>query len=88
MSSSLQAMFGVLLTAVGGLKTWLHIGAMSVLALQTCNGKTLNVPLSQSSLFEQAHCWGCYAFTVGLGVALFAVYQMMSERRSVAVRMD
>lgn len=88
MPSSLQAVFGVLLMAVGGLKTWLHIGAMPVLALQTCNGKTMNVPLSQVSLFEQAHCWGCYAFTIGLGLVLFVVYQMMRERRSVAVRMD
>ncbi|MEL6415664.1 MAG: hypothetical protein AAFQ15_12070 [Pseudomonadota bacterium] len=88
MPSSLQAVFGVLLMAVGGLKTWLHIGAFPVLALPTCNGKTLNVALSEASVFEQVHCWGCYAFTVGLGLVLFAGYQMMRERRSVAVRTD
>ena len=88
MPSSLQAVFGVLLMAIGGLKTWLHIGALPVVALPTCNGKNLTVPLSEASLFEQAHCWGCYAFTMGLGVFLFATYQMMKERRSVAVRTD
>ena len=88
MSSSLKAVFGILLMAVGGLKAWLHIGALPVLALTTCNGKTLNVALSQASFFEQVHCWGCYAFTLGLGIFLFAAYQMMRERRSVAIRMD
>ena len=88
MPSSLQAVFGILLMAVGGLKTWLHIGALPVLALPTCNGKTLTVALSEASLFEQVHCWGCYAFTAGLGVVLFAVYQMVRERRSVTARTD
>ena len=88
MPSSLQAVFGVFLMAVGGLKTWLHIGALPVLALPTCNGKTLTVALTEMSLFEQVHCWGCYAFTIGFGVFLFAFYQMMIERRSVAARMD
>ena len=74
--------------ALGGLKTWLHIGTSPVLALPTCNGKTLTVALSQASVFEQVHCWGCYAFTLGLGIVLIATYRMMRERRSVAARMD
>lgn len=88
MPFSLQAILGVLLMALGGLKTWLHIGALPVLSLPMCNGKTVNVALSQASFFEQAHCWGCYAFTLGLGVFLLALYQVMRERRSVAARMD
>lgn len=89
MSIPLQALFGLLMMGVGGLKTWLHLGTLPpVLSLQTCNGKTLNIGLSQTSWFEQAHCWGCYAFALGLGLTVFAVFQVMRKRRSVACRTD
>ena len=88
MSTSLKATFGILLMALGGLKTWLHMGTLPVLSLPMCNGKVLNVPLSQGSFFEQAHCWGCYALAAGAGIVLFAGYQALRERRSVAIRMD
>lgn len=84
MSISFQAALGVVLMAVGGLKTWLHMGTVPMLALPMCNGKTVNLALTQSNWFEQAHCWGCYAFTLGLGLAVYALYQMAKERRSVA----
>lgn len=74
--------------AVGGLKTWLHIGTIPVLALPTCNGKTLNLAMSNASLFEQAHCWGCYMFTAGVAFILLGLYRQTQKRRSVALWMD
>lgn len=88
MSTSLQAIFGILLMTLGGLKTWLHMGALPVLSLPMCNGTVLNVPLTQGNFFEQAHCWGCYAFAAGAAVVLFSGYQALRERRSVAARTD
>lgn len=88
MTPSLQALYGLLMVAIGGLKTWLHMGTVPVLALPTCNGKTLNIALSNASLFEQAHCWGCYMFTAGVAVMLYALYRQTQKRRSVASRMD
>mgnify|MGYP001791160690 CR=1 FL=1 len=88
MSISFQAALGAVLMVVGGVKTWLHMGTVPMLALPMCNGKTVNLALTQSSWFEQAHCWGCYAFTLGLGLAAYALYQIAKERRSVAKVMD
>ena len=88
MSTSLQAVIGLFMLVVGGIKTWLHMGTVPVLSLPTCNGKTLELALGGSSWFEQAHCWGCYMFAAGLGVVLFTTYQQLQKRRSVALRMD
>ena len=88
MSIPVQAILGLLMMGIGALKTWLHMGAVPMLALPTCNGKTLNIALTQASWFEQAHCWGCYAFAFGLGLTLLAAVQVMRERRSVAYYMD
>lgn len=88
MTPSLQALYGLLMIALGGVKTWLHIGTIPVLTLPTCNGKTLNLAMSNASLFEQAHCWGCYMFTAGSAVLLIALYRYTQKRRSVASRMD
>ena len=88
MTPSWQALYGLSMVALGALKTWLHMGTIPVLALPTCNGKTLNIAMSNSSLFEQAHCWGCYMFTAGVAVMLFALYRQTQKRRSVASRTD
>ncbi|MFN3214430.1 MAG: hypothetical protein ACE37M_15095 [Henriciella sp.] len=89
MSIPVQAIFGLLMMGVGGLKTWLHLGTLPpVLSLQTCTGKTLNIGLAQANGFEQIHCWGCYLFLLGLALTAFAFFQIMKERRSVACHMD
>ena len=88
MSIPVQAILGLVMMAIGGLKTWLHMGTVPMLSLPTCNGKTLSVALSQSNWFEQAHCWGCYAFALGLGLTMFTAFQVIRERRSVAYSMD
>ena len=88
MSRVQQLMVGLLLMAIGGVKTWLHMGAIPMLALPTCTGKTVYIAANQASWFEQAHCWGCYALAAGAGIVLFAGYQALRERRSVAIRMD
>ena len=88
MSTSLQAAYGLVMVLIGGLKTWLHMGTVPVLALPTCNGKTIAVQLSGQSWFEQAHCWGCYMFAAGLALLVWALYRHIIQRRSVAVRMD
>ena len=88
MSIPVQAILGLLMMGIGGLKTWLHIGSLPVLTLQTCNGKTLNIALAETNGLAHFHCWGCYAFVVGLALIMFAASQLMRERRSVASLMD
>ena len=88
MTPSLQALCGLLMIAVGGLKTWLHMSTIPVLTLPTCNGKTFDLAMSNASLLEQAHCWGCYIFTAGITVLLLGLYRHTQKRRSVALWMD
>lgn len=88
MTTLMQAVLGGLLLVVGGIKTWLHMGAIPILSLPTCNGKTLEIAVGGSSWIEQAHCWGCYMFAAGLGVILFVAYQQFQKRRSVALQTD
>jgi hypothetical protein len=88
MSTSLYAISSLILLIAGSLKIWLHMGTATVLALPTCNGRILNIPLDQANWFEQVHCWGCYAFALGLVMIAFAAFRQMQERRSVAYRAD
>ena len=88
MSAGLQAVFGVLLLALGSVKTWLHMGTVPVLSLPMCSGETMTIELNQASWLAQAHCWGCYAFVAGMLLSLFALYRGIHKRRSVAVWMD
>ncbi|MHA7898347.1 MAG: hypothetical protein ACX94B_00680 [Henriciella sp.] len=88
MTTRMQALYGLALILIGGVKIWLHMGSVSVLSLPLCSGKTLTVSAGQMSLFEQAHCWGCYVFGAGLilvGVAAFGAY---AQRRTVAAQTD
>ena len=88
MSTLMQSMLGTTMLIIGGIKTWLHMGTVPILSLPTCNGKTLEIAVGSSSWFEQAHCWGCYMFTAGIGVTLFVAFQRFQKRRSVALRTD
>lgn len=88
MTPTTQAFYGLLMIALGSLKTWLHMEAIPLLSVPTCNGKTLNLVMSKASLFEQAHCWGCYMFAAGFVVLLIAVYHRTQNRRAVVTRMD
>lgn len=88
MSRVQQMMVGLLLMAVGGVKTWLHMGAIPMLALPTCTGKTVYIAANQASWFEQAHCWGCYALLVGTVLILHAIFRVIQKRRSVALITD
>lgn len=81
-------LLGLTTMVIGAIKTWLHIGAIPVLALPTCTGKTVLMTAGGSSWLEQAHCWGCYAFLVGLMIALHAAFRQVQKRRSVALLMD
>ncbi|MEM7328378.1 MAG: hypothetical protein AAF437_06535 [Pseudomonadota bacterium] len=83
-----ELMIGLLMIALGGLKTWLHMGTIPMLALPTCTGETVFIAASRSSWFEQAHCWGCYMFVAGMLVAMHAGYRYIQKRRSVALIMD
>lgn len=84
----LQALYGLALIAVGGLKTWLHMGSVPVLSLPMCSGKTVTLKASSTSWFEQAHCWGCYALAAGLILVSFAAVKAARQRRSVTAAMD
>jgi len=84
MNSYWQAFLGAAMIVIGGIKTWLHMGTVPLLALPTCNGETLNVALSNASWFERAHCWGCYMFAAGFLVLALAAYEQFAKRRSVA----
>ena len=88
MSHALQALLGLLIMGIGGLKTWIHMGTVPVLSLPTCNGKMLTLALGQPSGFEQTHCWGCYAFAFGLALVAVALFRQFRERRSVAYGTD
>jgi len=88
MSAAQQALFGLIMIAIGGLKTWLHINAATVLALPTCNGRILELSLNNSSGLTQLHCWGCYLALAGLAVLGLAIHRITRERRSVASRAD
>lgn len=88
MTTLMQTLYGLAMIAVGGLKTWLHMGSIPVLSIPTCSGKTLTLPVSQTSWLEQAHCWGCYMFAAGLVVLGLATFRAYQQRRSVAADMD
>lgn len=88
MTTAQHFLLGLVIMAIGGLKTWLHIGALPVLALPTCTGKTVLITAGNSSWFEQVHCWGCYAFAAGLLIALHAGFRQYQKRRSVALITD
>lgn len=88
MSTGLQAAYGLVMVLIGGLKTWLHMGTVPVLALPTCNGKTIAVQLGGQSWFEQAHCWGCYLFAAGLAVLAWTLFRHLEKHRFVTSRMD
>lgn len=88
MTTLLQALYGLALIAVGGLKTWLHMGSVPVLSLPMCSGKTVTISASSANWFEQAHCWGCYALATGLILVAIAAINAVRERRSVTADMD
>ncbi|MEL6858325.1 MAG: hypothetical protein AAFO74_08050 [Pseudomonadota bacterium] len=88
MSHALHALFGLLIMGIGALKTWMHMGTITVVALPTCNGKTVTLALGPSNWLEQAHCWGCYAFAFGLALVALALFRQFRERRSVAYGTD
>ena len=79
-----QMVLGILLMAIGGVKTWLHMGAIPMLALPTYTGNTVLIAAQQTSWFEQAHCWGCYALLAGALMVLHASFRQVQKRRSVA----
>lgn len=78
------ALLGAAMIVIGSIKTWLHMGSIPLLSLPTCNGETLNIALRDASVFERAHCWGCYMLAAGLIVASLAAYDRFAKRRSVA----
>ena len=84
MTTSWQAIFGAVMMGIGAIKTWLHMGTAPLLFLPTCNGETVTIALSNTSWIARAHCWGCYMLAVGLIVVLFATYERLVKRRSVA----
>ena len=84
MTNKAIALLGAAMIVVGGIKTWLHVGTVPLLALPMCNGETLSVAIGGANLFERAHCWGCYMLAAGLVVAAFSACLRFSERRSVA----
>lgn len=88
MTTLMQALYGLAMIAVGGLKTWLHMGSIPVLSVPMCSGKTLTLAASQTSWFEQAHCWGCYMFAAGLVWLAVAGMTAYKQRRSVTANMD
>ena len=88
MTAPSQTLLGLLMLTVGGLKTLLHMGTVPILTLPTCNGKSVDIALSQSTWFEHVHCWGCYALAAGLVVAAHAVARQFQKRRTVASIMD
>ena len=88
MTTRMQALYGLALMLIGGMKTWLHIGSIPVLSLPLCSGKTLTVGAVQTSLFAQAHCWGCYVFGAGLILLGIAAFGAFAKRRTVAAQAD
>ena len=88
MTTLMQALYGLAMIAIGGLKTWFHMGSVPVLSLPMCSGKTVTLSASQVSWFEQAHCWGCYMFAAGLVVLAVAAFNAQKQRRSVTADMD
>ena len=88
MTSMMQALYGGAMILIGGLKTWLHMGSIPILSLQTCNGQTLEIPVGASNWFAQAHCWGCYMLAAGIIVTALAGYRAFEKRRSVASILD
>ncbi|MEM6652379.1 MAG: hypothetical protein AAF582_07230 [Pseudomonadota bacterium] len=88
MALSLQTLLGLVMIAIGSVKTWLHVGSVPVLALQTCNGKTLQMSLEPSNGLLQAHCWGCYLVLAGLVVVAKTAWRAHTKRRTVAYRVD
>ena len=88
MTPLMQTLYGLAMIAVGGLKTWLHMGSVPVLSLPMCSGKTVTLTATPSSWFEQAHCWGCYMLAAGLVVLAIAGVSAYKQRRSVTADMD
>jgi len=88
MTTLMQTLCGLAMIAVGGLKTWLHMGSISVLSFPTCAGKTATLQMSQTGWLEQTHCWGCYMLAVGLVIFGISASCAYKQRRSVAVGMD
>ena len=88
MTLMMQMLYGLALMAVGGIKTWLHMGSLPVLSLPLCSGKTVTLSASSASWFEQAHCWGCYAFAAGLLWVIFTAARAVRQRRSVTAVLD
>jgi hypothetical protein len=88
MTTLMQALYGLAMIAVGGLKTWLHVGSVPAISVPMCSGKTLTLAASQPSWIEQTHCWGCYMFAAGLVWLTFAGMTAYTQRRSVTANMD
>ena len=78
-------LFGLVMIAVGAVKTWLHMGTVPLLALPTCTGDVITVELAGGTWLTRAHCWGCYMLVAGLVVVLFSLLHQRQKRRSVAV---
>ena len=78
-------LLGLVMIAVGAVKTWLHMGTVPLLALPTCTGDVITVELAGGSWLARAHCWGCYMLVAGLAVTVFALLHERQKRRSVAV---
>lgn len=77
-------LIGLVMIALGSVKTWLHMGSVPLLSLPTCTGETVTIALTGSSWLERAHCWGCYMLVGGLAIVLLSLVQQHRERRSVA----
>lgn len=88
MTTRMMALIGGLVSLIGAVKIWTHIGAAGALSVQLCSGRTISLAVDQGPWWQSAHCWGCYALAFGLSLLIFASYQAWSKRRPVALAMD
>ena len=71
---------GSVLLGLGSLKIWLHLQHARDLAITTCLGQTVRIPVAETSFIGTWHCWGCYAAALGTALIFFALRTYQTPR--------
>ena len=81
----IQYLAAAAVLVAGVIKAAVHMTAVTALSIPTCLGSSHTLTL-QTSFWERAHCWGCYAALAGAVWLTVLVALSLPRRRARLLR--
>lgn len=83
MSPRMQFLTAAVLFIAGLAKAVAHMTTAYTIGISTCLGNEIVLPV-QASMWERAHCWGCYAAVAGVVWMIALTLGSAARRRALA----